>query len=186
MVSTSTRELMAIMPPPEGIALRAGGWEEAESDFGLRLPSDYKEFIEIYGPGAIGSELGVPDYRKPEFRTSWVKKQPLPGPRDLNPLPVHPADGPALFPLAANGSGHRVYGIAVGGMVSDKVIWVGYAKHAIWVRADGPFNHFLASLVSGELQDIYETMDEELWKLPPIFRRTYSPPKAVYPFRFIS
>jgi hypothetical protein len=47
------RELQRRVPPPQ-IALHTGEvvtWERVESNLGIRLPSDYKEIIDLYGEG---------------------------------------------------------------------------------------------------------------------------------------
>jgi len=47
-------ELQDLMPPPKLPVGAIGDWHHIENKLGTRLPSDYKEFVRIYGAGAIG------------------------------------------------------------------------------------------------------------------------------------
>lgn len=152
--------------PPSRDGLTAGGWEEAEAILEVTLPVDYKEFIETYGVVAIGNELGLPDYRLPDHRYSWFDHQPGPGRFDVYPLPIYPADGPALFQLVANQSAQQLYGIVTDGSISDELLWIGNFRASDWTQSEGPLNHFLTELLLGHLHEIYEVMDADLWKLP--------------------
>ncbi|MBS0262254.1 MAG: SMI1/KNR4 family protein [Planctomycetes bacterium] len=52
---TSLAVLCQIMPPPDVPAESTGSWAKVESQLRTALPSDYKQFIETYGTGNIGS-----------------------------------------------------------------------------------------------------------------------------------
>ncbi len=52
-------DLARIVPPPPGPPAKQYDWHEIESQF-VRLPDDYKLFINVYGAGRFwGGELGI-------------------------------------------------------------------------------------------------------------------------------
>lgn len=59
----SLTRLKEILPPPElkKEASRADEWISVESTIGTELPSDYKEFIDLYGSGSIDRFLTIFD-----------------------------------------------------------------------------------------------------------------------------
>jgi hypothetical protein len=58
-VHSSVRELLQIMPADHG-ADEQLDWAMVEESLGVRLPSDYKSFMAVYGAGSIGDDgLGV-------------------------------------------------------------------------------------------------------------------------------
>jgi hypothetical protein len=46
--------LNELMPPPACPIDAAGDWRDGEASLGTGLPEDYKQFIRLYGTGAIG------------------------------------------------------------------------------------------------------------------------------------
>ncbi|MEV6208807.1 SMI1/KNR4 family protein [Kitasatospora sp. NPDC051914] len=55
---TPMARLRGMMPVPAGGGDRVD-WQAAEAALGTVFPSDYREFIELYGAGSIGDHLGV-------------------------------------------------------------------------------------------------------------------------------
>ncbi|MFJ5880329.1 SMI1/KNR4 family protein [Kitasatospora cineracea] len=51
-------ELLRLVPPCEGYAENID-WGPVEADLGRSLPSDYKEFMRVYGAGNIGEEFAI-------------------------------------------------------------------------------------------------------------------------------
>lgn len=54
-------DLIAIMPPPtapKGTGT-SEGWTMVEKVFGVQLPRDYKDMIDVYGAGSINNELWI-------------------------------------------------------------------------------------------------------------------------------
>lgn len=60
VMASSLDRLRALLgePEPWGWA-RAGLWTASEEYLGVRLPSDYKEFLDLYGPGSIDGYLSL-------------------------------------------------------------------------------------------------------------------------------
>ena len=57
----SVEELISVLPPPE-VPSNTGSsneWSLVEKDIGIKLPSDYKEFISTYGAGGIDEFLWI-------------------------------------------------------------------------------------------------------------------------------
>ncbi|CAL9540114.1 hypothetical protein [Streptomyces sp. enrichment culture] len=52
------RKLVALMPPHEGAGARVDR-EAVERVWGVRFPSDYKDFVAVYGGGTIENYLYV-------------------------------------------------------------------------------------------------------------------------------
>ena len=56
---------MASLEELQALLLRQGSyggtisWEQVEADWGVTFPSDYKAFLDFYGPGLIGDYLPV-------------------------------------------------------------------------------------------------------------------------------
>ena len=58
-MTDSLAELVKLLPPPNAPEETGGDWQRVEADLGTALPDDYKEFISIYGTGAISCELWI-------------------------------------------------------------------------------------------------------------------------------
>ena len=93
--------LMKMLPPPDSPAYPNPDWARVENDHGIRLPADYKAFIERFGAGCIDDFLWVIDpfsssrdlnFDKGDyFRESYaVMKAEFPS--DY-PRPGYPAEG---------------------------------------------------------------------------------------------
>ncbi|MFD7321558.1 SMI1/KNR4 family protein [Streptomyces sp. NPDC059875] len=71
-------------------------WEASEAYLGLTLPSDYKAFLDLYGPGAIDGYLWLD---RPVAGTAeeaerlWPPRLPEDRDADLYPWPFHPEAG---------------------------------------------------------------------------------------------
>lgn len=161
--------LVEIMPPPDTSYTVKDGWEMVSADFGLTLPGDYREFIERYGAGAVGGELGVPDFRDPKFRTNWISSSTISWPGDDLPLPMYPAPGPSLFPLAGNGNGDNVFGITDGSAITDDTLWIGNVKESLWVSESGSLIDLLIRCVSGDLIEVARVFGADIWLREPVF-----------------
>ena len=70
----SIDELRLVLPPPARPMNCTGDWAAVEHAIGLRLPSDYKTFISIYGSGMINGCLDVqsPFGIKTDAREWWL------------------------------------------------------------------------------------------------------------------
>ncbi|MCZ4100691.1 hypothetical protein [Streptomyces sp. H39-C1] len=57
MHHTVQRLLQFLPPPPEGGDMV--DWDQVHANFGWRLPNDYRDFVAVYGMGAISDSLGI-------------------------------------------------------------------------------------------------------------------------------
>src|SRR5690348_9095135 len=54
----SVSALLKLVTPPSVPSLPGGlDWARVESELGLRLPVDYKEYVRTYGTGTIGGQI---------------------------------------------------------------------------------------------------------------------------------
>ncbi|CRI56987.1 SMI1/KNR4 family protein [Pseudomonas sp. CCOS 191] len=113
--------LMKMLPPPDSPAYPNPDWARVENDHGIRLPADYKAFIERFGAGCIDDFLWVIDpfsssrdlnFDKGDyFRESYaVMKAEFPS--DY-PRPGYPAEG-AFWPWGFTENGETLVWIVKG------------------------------------------------------------------------
>lgn len=72
---TALDQIVTLLPPPREPLYSSGDWEQVEQLLGVKLPDDYKIFIETYGQGAIHgadrySGLIVYSYLQPSLPTT--------------------------------------------------------------------------------------------------------------------
>lgn len=75
-------------------------WEASEAYLGLTLPSDYKAFLDLYGPGAIDGYLWLDrpmDGTTEEAERLWPPQGPGERNPDLFPWPFHPEEGGLIW-----------------------------------------------------------------------------------------
>src|SRR5262249_15376331 len=100
-------ELRLAVPPPLRPVRPSGRWAAVEKGLGLRLPPDYKAFLDTYGVGTINHFIRIPH---PFTLTGGIRAAWVNGPmsyedrRDLGevPFPIFPEPG-GLLPFGAVG-----------------------------------------------------------------------------------
>lgn len=160
--------LRYIMPPHEGAGDMVN-WQEAEDSWGVRFPSDYKEFVAVYGTGEVDAFLtflipGVIDGPIPtdgmaeetrHARQMWLKYAPD---RSV------PADTPP--PVIAWGVNAR----------SDLLCWVTTERDptdwpvAIWSRGDLRWRFHDCGMAEYVLR-LFQGEFDEMWSAAGGFRR---------------
>jgi hypothetical protein len=65
-------QITSLLSPPGNPIGLDRSWNDVETEIGLELPSDYKEFTDLYGSGLVCGLLGVWN-----FRDSNIFKTPL-------------------------------------------------------------------------------------------------------------
>jgi hypothetical protein len=55
----SIRQLVELVEPPSRREVSDHRWDVVEGDLSVRLPNDYKELVETYGPGVFGGFLHI-------------------------------------------------------------------------------------------------------------------------------
>lgn len=172
----SIEALAQLIPPPpfpkENGAHQS--WVPVESKLGLRLPSDYKQFIAVYGSGSIAGFISLFNpftnnryirlLDQIEDRTEAAKAmKPLFSvqfPFDLYPQTR------GLLPFAATGNGDCLYWLTEGDPDSWSVIVVD-SREPEWERFNMNTTTFLAEIISKK-------------RLCSIFPRSFPPSNATF------
>ena len=55
----SLGELLTVLPPPADVVASVGDWRVIEAQIGVALPSDYKEFVSLYGVGSVRESIWI-------------------------------------------------------------------------------------------------------------------------------
>ncbi|MGW0055089.1 SMI1/KNR4 family protein [Nocardia nova] len=149
--------IMAPSPLPEAVS---PPWDDIESACGVRLPSDYRDFIDNYGNGRIG-ELYVlyPASRRlnGEVRLTslidnaqdLVANQVFDYDDDGNPLVGYPEPG-GLLQWGGSTNGDMFFWVTEGEDPDGWTVLAHLHGPAVWARYDGNMVDFLTELVTGE------------------------------------
>ncbi|MCA8992127.1 MAG: SMI1/KNR4 family protein [Planctomycetaceae bacterium] len=75
-MASTLEELQRVSPPPERPLAVDGDWSRVESDLGLCLPPDFKEFASTYGKGRFGRDeiLVFHPLEWSNVRNSWSQR----------------------------------------------------------------------------------------------------------------
>jgi hypothetical protein len=114
--------LLRIMPPPQKPVEASGSWLHVEERLGVRLPDDFKGFIQSYGSGTINHFVSVlnPFSERAELDLLEQSKKQLDALRQLhdefgerNPFNLFPSEG-GLLPVAISDNGDVIHWITNG------------------------------------------------------------------------
>lgn len=148
--------LKAVPPPAMPFEVYEGPWEPVETFFGTALPSDYKEFVRLYGSGYFMEFLRVRvprawnEYARIASQARIITRifrglEPL----DPYPYPFWPETG-GLLPFATTDNGDELFWLTEGPPDTWRVV--------VWDRGLGEFEtldcgltDFLAGLATGEI-----------------------------------
>lgn len=106
-------ELTTILPPPRKPYRSEISWVEAEAAVGVRLPDDFKAFIDMYGPGEVNLLINLMIFQHPAASEAvdYVLKKPI-AMRENFPseyeLAIFPEPG-GIFPFATTSNGEELY-----------------------------------------------------------------------------
>ena len=157
MASPHRDRLAALLPvPPRPIeAPTEAAWGELEERLAIELPSDYREFLGLYGSGVIDQFLWVlnpfasnGNARFPEASDRqlgilrWIREQ---GAETL-PYPLYPEAG-GLPLWAESAIGDCFYWITSEGSPDDWPVTVNEARADNWHDHPGPMTALLADLL---------------------------------------
>lgn len=113
---SSLNELMKLLPPPSSAVESADAvaWASFEQSFGTALPLDYKQFVTIYGTGAIDGFLWI---LNPFSKTGYLnlveegraKLKSLKALRnEIVPYPLYPEPN-GLLPCGVSDNGDVIF-----------------------------------------------------------------------------
>lgn len=177
-------------PDVAGLALLAGldpaggtpllPWEEAQRVAGLRVPGDYRAFVDLFGPGEFHGWLAVVHPRRPHDAGAWADlvrgldeeigttfRQMRERSADLCPYPVHPAPG-GLLPWATTCGGDHCFWLTEDDDPDrwPVIVWLRGTLHDPWRRYDMGMARFL--LLAFSRQD--EALDALVRSRAPFWR----------------
>ena len=153
MLAPDIEELMSIVPPPKTPIGNKGDWNSIETELGLQMSEDYKQFISNYGAGSISGMIAVGNpFIQPvsarRFWENWVDIY-----RDIAangtevPYQLYPAK-PGLMPIGHYADFNIINWLA-GNDAND-------AELVFYTRSDGFFNlgqitmtRFIIQLLTG-------------------------------------
>ena len=154
--------LLALLPEPSQPvdAPRSADWAAFESRLGLRLPDDYKRYLERYGSGVVDRFLWVlnpfstnPNIRFPDASEQqlsilrWIREQGT----EALPYPVYPEPGGVLL-WAESANGDCFYWITSNGSPDEWPVTVNEARAPKWRDHPGPMTALLGDLLDGTVR----------------------------------
>ncbi|MFH9738966.1 SMI1/KNR4 family protein [Streptomyces roseolus] len=156
-MASGISRLLEIAPAPEGP--RTKDWDAFEAALGSELPSDYKEFIGIYGGSKWDDYLYVLEPECPNKHydlITWARNQA----EDLEYLweveekPAElEAEGARVLPWATTDNGECLYWLVRPGVDPDGwTVMVNEARGERWEHFPVTCTRFLASCLDGELR----------------------------------
>jgi hypothetical protein len=166
MSQSAIGRLRRLLPPPQ-----FGGdivdWDHLAGVMGLGLPTDYKEFVELYGGGEIDEYLSVsmlPVQRSPYGDLLDGMNPSLP-PEFRGELSscFSSAAPPRLLPFDATASSDVVFWVIDGVPDTWKVVvFRRQSPHGArgWTIFDGSITEFLCALSNGALQPFSQQLSE--------------------------
>lgn len=181
---TDLTALSRLCPPP-GTAMNIA-WNPVEEALGMRLPADYKQLAEQYGPGSFANYIHI---YHPHGVTEFVSLTgPMPArvrghlrndvERGTYPVPHNPD---SLFTIGVTDNGEYIFWIMDPVDQPDRWrIAVNEARSLQWFTFNGSLTEFLASVLNGQTkvpQFPHSLLEETpaftpshpaLWKPPPV------------------
>jgi hypothetical protein len=172
------QELLQLVTPPSEPQNAKGDWKRLESDLGLTLPSDYKQYIEEYGGGVlctlfeIQSPFGLEAHYKSSIKDAWRSWAGIyhgwgDVPESELPFPIYPKV-PGLLPWGTYGD------VDVLGWLTDPdtsqwhIVYQDQHEGFFELPYSG-FVRFLVSALKGETPLPDRAMGEHIMKAPRTF-----------------
>lgn len=146
--------LFRIMSPPTEPVESNGSWSSVESALEIKIPDDFKSFIERYGSGTIGDFISVlnPFSLRPNLNLMEQSKRQLIALRDLHddfgepsPFELYPTAG-GLLPVAITDNGDVIHWMTNGDPV-DWTVVVNEARSPDYQQFSCNLTVFLADVI---------------------------------------
>jgi hypothetical protein len=119
----STLELQRLMPVPARTAFvpAESDWQDAERALGVTLPSDYKDFLHVYGSGRLDDFMEIFNPASPHEHNNliecWKKQREVFAYMQKGNAPLridlHPAK-PGLLPIGQTDNGDTIFYVVDG------------------------------------------------------------------------
>ncbi|MCZ4123102.1 SMI1/KNR4 family protein [Streptomyces sp. H39-S7] len=151
----SIENLTSVCPPPEDPPRIRPDWNQVEGDLGFRLPADYRQLIETYGPGSFDGFLHVFQPASPhrpldlahQIDTSVAALRTL---RDdfSEEVPFRLEQPYEILTFAVTDNGDQCYWLRTGDDPDQWTVLVNEARGPEWFPFDGNATAFLAATLS--------------------------------------
>jgi hypothetical protein len=149
--------LIELMPPPRNprAAGNDQGWASIESRIGTTFPTDYKDFIALYGPGEIDRQIGivrpfseVGGLEDRLLRLQSTRQEMVAGlGYSPVPYPAFPELG-GLLPWGHTANGDVLSWVTTTSSPDSWVVCIEDAE-CEWEVFEGPMTSFLVAILSG-------------------------------------
>jgi hypothetical protein len=159
--SLALKDIVAVVPPPPK-PLEIGGpevWKTVEHELGVKLPTDYKQFVLAYGTGIIGDFLMVvTPYAKSQYLNlvlvvkalSAINRELKESEGDRFPFSIFP-DSHGLLPWGKDQNGNGYYWLTKGKPNQWPVV-VRAARDPRWQQVAYSMTTFLAKALQREIK----------------------------------
>lgn len=155
----SIQDIVSIMPPPASPfeVLTQSDWPIVEERLGTALPDDFKEFIEVYGTGAMDKFLWIFNPSSANENMNLIDQAKI----QLNvlselrsygetvPYDLFPAQG-GILPFAITDNGDVLFWQTIG-KPNDWTVLVNESRSPDWVSYAMPMGEFLLGILSHRL-----------------------------------
>ncbi|WP_433515340.1 hypothetical protein ACQP2T_06800 [Nonomuraea sp. CA-143628] len=184
--------LAAVIGPPPPAAFPVD-WPGVEQWLGLRLPDDYKEFTERYGPVLVGEWIWVVmphrSGRRGYFRQldqrQGLQRSIRAGDPPSHPYAFHPEPGGLLVWGESRGSEYYFWDTSVSADPNDwpTRIFTQHSPDPAWQLVDAPMTEVLAARVRGSLglgEALVAVSPPYAWEFAPLVLKDV-PERASFP-----
>jgi len=158
----SISQLKKILPPPESpteVPTRPA-WKKIEKEVGVRLPNDYKEYVQAYGTGTIcefliisnpfSSQEGFALISTLELAIQTLSQLKKTEGDDQVPFDIHPTR-PGLLAFGGDENGNGLYWLTDGEPDSWPCV-IGQGRGKKWEQYDITMAEFLCQVISKEIR----------------------------------
>ncbi|MDR7278510.1 hypothetical protein [Catenuloplanes atrovinosus] len=150
---SALQDLLELVPPPPAHGHVEVDWNLVEVEMGLRLTSDYKSLVDIYGAGQFDRFLTVYQPVTPFLNTELAYRA-----RRQNEILAQLRDGGrehipftegTLLPVAGTDNGDTIYWVLEPSADPDAwTITADEARNRVWPRFPGGITDFLHAVLS--------------------------------------
>lgn len=153
----SLSELLTVLPPPADVVASVGDWRVIEAQLAVPLPSDYKEFVSLYGVGSVRESIWILSpfskyfslqEKLQEHRRVHAELTENLG-HDIIPYPVFPEPG-GILPWATTSDGSVCSWVTTSSAPDSWVVFV-ESPEWDWEQFECSMTAFLAGALSGRI-----------------------------------
>ncbi|WP_460698423.1 SMI1/KNR4 family protein [Nocardia thraciensis] len=158
-MTAAMEQLRQLVPPPAPAP--DTDWNSVERTIGLRLPADYKEFIDTYGGSRWENYLyvlapGCPNDSYDLFEWKDWQAEALEGLWEFEPKPAElTEEGARVIPWATTDNGEMLYWLIRPGQGPDDwTVLINEGRGPRWEHVPHTCTQFLAAALTGDLRPV--------------------------------